>query len=220
MIQSHGTIITNAWAKSDWDTYIRTIESPKYENYQGYYYEGRMRIEDMHKGADHARIHALTSFAINLFCIMRGIPINGLVKCTYRKSEIIECQPDLSYYIQELSKTSPIGSLIVNLDEQSIPNLVIEISNTTLADDLGAKRRIYEEIGVAEYWVVVAEYWILDVPNIKIYAFNMLDRSSKQLDISLAIPNLSIAIVTEALNRNKEQDQAQVGQWLMSQFQG
>ena len=219
MIQSQGGIATNGWVKADWDTYIDAIESPSHEKYNGYYYEGRMRIEDMQKGADHARLHALTSFVINLFCMAREIPINGLISCSYRKPGIMECQPDLSYYSQDLAQIAPQGVSVVNLDEQSTPNLVIEVSNITLADDLGAKRRLYEEMGVAEYWIVVAQYWILDEPNIEIYAFNMLDRSSKQLDMSLAIPNLSIATITEALNLSKEQDQSQIGKWLMGEFQ-
>jgi Uma2 family endonuclease len=218
MIQSQGEIATNGWVRADWDTYIDAIESSGDEKYNGYYYEGRMRIEDMQKGADHARLHALTSFAINLFCIAREIPINGLINCSYRKPGIMECQPDLSYYSQDLAQIAPQGVSVVNLDEQSAPNLVIEISNITLADDLGAKRRLYEEMGVAEYWIVVAQYWIIDVPNVKIYAFNMADRSSQALDVSLAIPNLSIDTITTALNLSKEQDQSQIGQWLMSEF--
>jgi Uma2 family endonuclease len=219
MIQSQGKIATNGWVKADWDTYIDAIESSGDEKYNGYYYEGRMRIEDMQKGADHGRFHALTSFAINLFCMVREIPINGLINCSYRKPGIMECQPDLSYYSQDLAQIAPQGVSVVNLDEQSTPNLVIEVSNITLADDLGAKRRLYEEMGVAEYWIVVAHYWILDVPNVKIHAFNLADRSSQALDVSLAIPNLSISTITQALNRSREQDQTQIGQWLMSEFQ-
>jgi hypothetical protein len=44
-------------------------------------------------------------------------------------------------------------------------------------------------------------------------------RGSKRIDISLVLPELSIATITEALNLSKEQDQSQIGKWLMSQFQ-
>ena len=66
----------------------------------------------------------------------------------------------------------------------------------------------------------VSEYWIVDVQNTLIYAFEIIDRGSRRIDNSLVLPNLSIATIAEALNRSKETDQAQVGQWLMSQFQG
>ena len=119
--------------------------------------------------------------------------------------------PDLSYYCGDRARLAPVGTSVINLDEQATPDLVIEISNTTINDDLGTKRLLYEEMGVSEYWIV-------DVQNTLIYAFEMIDRGSRRIDTSLVLPNLSIATITEALNRSKEQDQTQVGQWLMSEF--
>ncbi|WP_310424519.1 Uma2 family endonuclease [Chamaesiphon sp. VAR_48_metabat_135_sub] len=212
MIQLQEKIVTNTWRKADWERYISIIDSPEHEQHQGYYYSDYMRIEDMPTGADHSRYHIILTFAINLFCTIGGIAINGLDNCTYRKTGIRECQPDLSYYTGEKARLAPIGKSLVNLDEQAIPNLVIEISNTTLEDDLGAKRLLYEEMGISEYWVV-------DVQKSQIYAFEMIDRGSKRIDTSLVLPNLSIDTITTALTLSKEQDQSQIGKWLMSEFQ-
>jgi Uma2 family endonuclease len=211
MIQLQEKIVTNTWRKADWETYISAIDSPEHEKHQGYYYSGYMRIEDMPTGADHSRYHLLIANALNLFCTIGGIAINGFDNCTYRKTGIRECQPDLSYYCEENARLAPIGTSVINLDEQATPNLVIEISNTTLEDDLGAKRLLYEEMGIAEYWVV-------DVQNTLIYAFEMIDRGSRRIDTSLVLPELSIDIITTALNLSKEQDQSQIGKWLMSEF--
>jgi Uma2 family endonuclease len=213
MIQLQEKLTTNSWIKADWENYVATIESPEHDRHQGYYYNGYMRIEDMPTGADHASDNGLVYLAITLFCMVKGIPIQGLIGCSYRKVEIRECQPDISFYIGDRANLAPKGKSVVNLDEQAIPNLVVEISNTTINDDLGAKRFLYEEMGVSEYWIV-------DVQNTLIYAFEIIDRGSRRIDNSLVLPNLSIATITEALNRSKEVDQAQVGQWLMSQFQG
>jgi Uma2 family endonuclease len=212
MIQLQEKLTTNTWMKAGWDTYINTINSPEREQHQGYYYNGYMRIESMPTGADHASDNGLIYLAITLFCMVKGIPIQGLIGCSYRKIEVRECQPDISFYIGDRSNLSPTGKSVVNLDEQAIPNLVIEISNTTLEDDLGAKRLLYEEMGVSEYWVV-------DVQKSQIYAFEMIDRGSKRIDTSLVLSGLSIATITEALNLSKEQDQSQIGKWLMSEFQ-
>jgi Uma2 family endonuclease len=213
MIQLQEKLITNTWVKADWNTYISTIESPEHEQHQGYYYNGYMRIEDMPTGADHASDNGLIYLAVTLFCMIKVIPIQGLIGCSYRKVEVRECQPDISFYVGDRANLSPTGKSIVNLDEQAIPNLVIEISNTTLEDDLGAKRLLSEEMGVAEYWVV-------DVQKSQIYAFETIDRGSKRIDNSLVLPGLSIKTITTALTLSKEQDQSQVGKWLMSQFQG
>ncbi len=61
-----------------------------------------------------------------------------------------------------------------------------------------------------------SEYWIVDVQNTLIYAFTMIDRGSRRIDTSLVLPELSIA---KALNLSKEQDQSQIGKWLMTEFQ-
>ncbi len=212
MIQLQEKLITNTWIEADWVNYITIIESPEHEKHQGYYYNGYMRIEDMPTGADHSRYHVLMTFAINLFCTIGEISINGFDNCSYRKIGIRECQPDLSYYCGERATLAPVGTSIVNLDEQATPDLVIEISNTSISGDLGAKRFLYEEMGVAEYWII-------DVQNTLIYAFEIIDRGSKRIDNSLVLPGLSIETITEALNRSKEQDQSQVGKWLMSEFQ-
>jgi Uma2 family endonuclease len=211
MIQLQEKLITNIWVKADWNTYVDEIESPEHAQHQSYYYNGYMMIEGMPTGADHASDNGLIYLAVTLFCMVKGIPIQGLIGCSYRKFEIRECQPDISFYIGDRANLSPTGKSVVNLDEQAIPNLVIEISNTTLEDDIGAKRLLYEEMGVAEYWVV-------DVQKSQIYAFEMIDRGSRRIDTSLVLPNLSIATITEALNRSKEQDQSQIGKWLMSEF--
>jgi Uma2 family endonuclease len=212
MVQLQEKLKTNAWLRSDWEKYISTIDSPEHEQHQGYYYNGYMRIEDMPTGADHAIDNGLIYLAITLFCIAKGISLQGLIGCSYRKTGIRECQPDISFYIGDRANLSPTGKSVVNLDEQVIPSLVIEISNTTIEDDLGAKRLLYEEMGVSEYWVV-------DVQKSQIYAFTMIDRGSKRIDTSLVLPGLSIETITTALNLSKEQDQSQIGKWLMSEFQ-
>jgi Uma2 family endonuclease len=212
MIKLQEKLVTNTWAKADWDTYIATIESPEHEQHQGYYYNGYMRIEDMPTGADHASDNGLIYLAVTLFCMAKGIPLQGLIGCSYRKTGIRECQPDISYYISDRANLAPKGKSVVNLDEQAIPNLVVEISNTTINDDLGAKRFLYEEMGVSEYWIV-------DVQNTLIYAFEIIDRGSRRIDTSLVLPQLSIDTITTALNLSKEQDQSQIGKWLMGEFQ-
>jgi hypothetical protein len=215
MIQLHNKPIANSWIKADWDTYVNTVKSRKCEKHRSYYHIDRMRIEDLFVGADVARSKPIIYFAI----ISYGM--SGLINCSYQTIGIRECQPAISFYVGNKASPPPTGKSVVNLNEQAIPNLVIEISNTTLEDDLGAKRLLYEEMGISEYWVV-------DVQNSLIYAFEMFDggaspseyRGSKRIDTSIVLPGLSIETIITALNLSKEQDQSQIGKWLMSQFQG
>ena len=60
--------------------------------------------------------------------------------CSYRKKGHTEFQPDASYYIGNKADVIPWGTRIIDLEQYPLPDLVIEISDTSIADDLGAKR--------------------------------------------------------------------------------
>jgi len=151
--------------------------------------------------------------AIHLFCTIKGISLNGLDNCSYRKTGVRECQPDVSYYIGETAQLAPSGSSIASLDVTPPPDLVIEVADSTFADDIGEKRLLYEELKVAEYWV-------LDVQKSEIIAFAIIaDNGSRRLVQSEVLPGLTIAVLEEALRRSRTDDRTQVGAWLLAQFQ-
>jgi Uma2 family endonuclease len=123
-----------------------------------------------------------------------------------------ECQPDVAYYLGENAKTIPSGTGIVNLDQYPSPNLAIEIARSSLLDDLGTKRSLYEELGVNEYWVV-------DVQEAQLLAYSMMNQGSQRIQVSQVLPKLEVAVLEEALQRSRQTNQAEVGAWLLSQFQ-
>ncbi len=205
-------LLTNTWVVATWDEYIEAIEDPIYEKAKGYYQNGRLRIEMSPVGSDHASDHTIIIFAVNLFATLKDIPLNGRDNCTYRKVGVQECQPDVSYHIGDRANVIPWGTSIVDLDIYPPPNLVIEVANTSLADDKGEKRLLYEDIKVGEYWIV-------DVQNAQIIAFAILtDGGSKRITQSQVLPGLTISLLNEALRRSRQVNQAQVGAWLLSQM--
>ncbi len=123
-----------------------------------------------------------------------------------------EFQPDLSYYSKDNANAISWGVGIVDLDEYPAPNLVIEVSNTSLSDDLGRKRLMYEDLQVAEYWVI-------DIKDIKVIAFAIENSSSKRIAESQVLIGLKLNILTEALQRSRNNNHTKVGRWLMQQFQ-
>jgi Uma2 family endonuclease len=204
--------ITDTWLMAGWDEYVRILEDPLYEEAKGYYYKGHMRFEMLPVSFDHGCDHVAIIFAVSLFTALKGIPAMGLDTTTFRKTGMRDCQPDVAYYLGSDAKAIPSGTGIVNLDRYPAPTLVIEIAKSSLLDDVGAKRSLYEELGVAEYWVV-------DVQNAQVLAYEMADLGSKRIPVSLVLPGLAIAILEEALRRSRETDQSQVGSWLLTQFQ-
>jgi Uma2 family endonuclease len=204
---------TDIWVVATWEEFIAMADDPAYSKAKCYYRNGQMRIETTSVVPDHSRDNAIALFAINLFCIIKGISLNGLDNCSYRKTGVRECQPDVSYYIGERAQLAPSGSSIATLDATPPPDLVIEVADSTLADDIGEKRLLYEELKVAEYWV-------LDVQKSEIIAFAIIaDNGSRRIVKSEVLPGLTIAVLEEALRRSRTEDRAQVGAWLLAQFQ-
>lgn len=203
---------TNTWVVANWDEYIEAMKNPAYEKAKSYYYNGQLRIEMTPIGPDHSRNSTIIIVAVSLFGIVKGIALNGLDNCSYQKTGVRQCQPDVSYYVGDRASLVPQGTAVVDLDYYLPPDLVIEIANTSLSDDLGSKRLLYEELGVAEYWVV-------DVQRAQMMAFAIADGGSRRITESQVLPGLAMSLLEEALRRSREVDQTQVGAWLMQQFQ-
>jgi Uma2 family endonuclease len=213
MIAIKDKLTTDTWVTATWNEFIQLAEDPAYQKARCYYYNGQMRIETMAVGPDHASDNTIVIFGISLFCTIKGIANKGLTNCSYRKPGVSECQPDISYYLGNRSQSAPTGSSVVDINQFSPPNLAIEVADTTLSDDKGEKRLLYEELKVDEYWVV-------DVKKAQILAFEILaDGGSRRIYQSQALSGLAISVLEEALERSREADQSQVGNWLLTQFQ-
>ena len=203
---------TNSWVLATWDEYINQLNDPIYQQAKGYYYKGHMRIEMSPVSFDNGQDHVIIIFAVNLFVALKQIPATGLDTATFRKIGVRECQPDVAYYLGKNAKAIPSGTGIANLDQHPAPNLVIEIARSSLLDDLGIKRALYEELGVNEYWVV-------DVQKAQLLAYSMTNQGSQRIQVSQVLPELEVVVLEEALQRSRQTNQAEVGAWLLSRFE-
>jgi Uma2 family endonuclease len=204
-------ILPDRWIVAPWADYQRAIEQAT-EKVKGYYYDGTMRLEMSPVGNPHSRDHSIINYAVLLFAALRGLRVNAHDNCTYRKIGVREAQPDLSVYVGDRVGSLDWATKIVDLDQLPPPDLAIEISDSTLPDDCGRKRLLYEDLGVREYWVVnVAEAVIL--------GFEIIERGSRRIQESVVLPGLSLEILEAALRRSREADHGQVSAWLLEQWQ-
>jgi Uma2 family endonuclease len=200
------------WLPAPWEEFVKIADDPASAKLKGYYYNGRMRFEPMSTGSDHSNDHALMMFAISFFAASQRIPMTAKDGCSYRKTGFNEFQPDASYYIGERADAIPWGTRVIDLDVYPLPNLAIEISDTSLADDLGAKRLQYEELGIPEYWIV-------NVQTLQIIAFAVaIDQSIRHIRESQVLPGLKLEILEQALRRSRQENQSATTAWLMEQF--
>ncbi len=200
------------WIPFAWDEFIQLIEQPEYKQCKAYYYKGQMRIEARPVGSDHAADHSGLIFLIGLFGMGKGFNLSPRDACSYRKINTDEFQPDISYYVGANVDVIPRGTRIVPLDKYPCPDLVIEVSDTTLLDDMGEKRLQYEDLRIPEYWI-----W--DVKNTRVIAFAVSpEGTSQQIRISNVLPGFSLDLLEEALRRMTTEGQSAVGAWFMAQI--
>jgi len=208
------TIQLDTWISAPWTEFVEICDAPDSAKCKSYYYKQQMRFEDISTGSDHAKVHMTVIMSVGLFASIQGIPLNGHDCCSYRQSGKTEFQPDVSYYIGDNADAIAWGTRIIDLEQYPLPDLVIEISDTTFNDDLGTKRLQYEELGIKEYWIV-------NVQTMKIYVFAIApDGSSHHIRQSLVLSGLKLEILEQALERSRQANQSTVTAWLMQQFQG
>lgn len=212
MTQLQTQVKIDTWISATWDEYLRFLEQPNFEKAKGYYYHQQMRIEMSPVGNPHAKDHAIIIYAIHLFASLKEIDLNGLDNCTYRKTGYQEAQPDASFYIGETVDAIPWETKIIDLDSYPPPSLVVEVAASSLGDDLGQKRLLYEELGVQEYWII-------DVEKTQVFAFAIANTGSYRINQSQVLPNLEIALLENALKQTRTTNHSRVGAWLLNQFQ-
>jgi Uma2 family endonuclease len=204
-------ISIDSWVKATWQDFQTLANNPEYVKGRFYYDQGSMRIEMAALGPIHGRDNAVVARLINLYATLKSIRILEFTNTSFTKTGIRECQPDSSFYIGNIAQLPPRNNSAVDLNVYAPPTLVLEIASTTLSDDLGAKRLLYERLGVQEYWVV-------DTVLSEIIAFEMLNGGSREIRCSVVLPELEIALVVEALKLSQTTDDGEVNRLLLKRF--
>lgn len=149
---------------------------------------------------------------ITLFISANEIDITSYVNASFEKADEREFQPDAAFYIGEGAKYLPTqNNSPINVDLFGPPTLIVEVGSSSLEDDLGRKRLLYERVGVREYWVV-------DVKERKVIAFSIEDGRSGQIHASVVLPGLGLDLVEEALRRSQTESDGALIQWMIRTF--
>ncbi len=204
-------IVSDRWVKATWDEFMALADDPSLEKSRFYYDNHKMRIEMSPVGQIHAHENSIVSNVVRLFATIRNIRIYEYTNCSFRKKGESECQPDIAFYLGDDLKLPPRNNAPVDLNKFDLPTLIVEISSTTLQDDLGYKRLLYERLGILEYWVVNAQ-------TSEVFAFTIADGRSGIVARSQVLEGLEIATVQEALKRSQTEDDGAIARWLLQTF--
>ncbi|PZO39820.1 MAG: hypothetical protein DCF19_13075 [Pseudanabaena frigida] len=205
-------IVSDLWVKASWDEFLALSEEPNLDKARFYYDQNLMRIEMSPVGPIHAHENSIVSNVIRLFATLANITIYEYTNCSFRKKNSAEFQPDIVFYLGNGLKIPPRNNYPVDLNEFDLPTLVVEISATTIQDDLSYKRLLYERLEVREYWAVNAN-------TSEVFAFAIADGRSGRITQSQVLEGLEISIVEAALKRSQEdEDDGAIARWLLQTF--
>jgi Uma2 family endonuclease len=202
---------TDTWVRATWEEFLISAEPAELDKTRCYYDTGWMRIETMPLGFAHGKDNSTLAAVVTLYGTLKNIPFFSITHSSFCKTGERECQPDLALYIGAELPTIPRSNSPIDVVEHGAPTLAIEIAATTLSDDLGPKRLLYERLGVKEYWVV-------NVEAASVIAFAVADGGSRQIHISQVLPELAIATIEVALRRSQTEEDGAVNRWLLQQF--
>jgi Uma2 family endonuclease len=202
---------TDTWVKASWEEFIGLVNDSIYANGRFYYHQGYLRIEMSPIGPRHGRQNSIISNVVTLFATLKNIRIVEFTNTSFRKAGLDEFQPDLAFYLGSGLRVPPDTNSPVDLNEYDPPTLVVEIGASSVSDDLGWKRLLYERAGVQEYWVNNANAR-------KVIAFAISEGRSGEVQESQVLPGLAIALVEEALQRSQTEDDGQINRWLLQCF--
>ncbi|NMF84364.1 Uma2 family endonuclease [Nodosilinea sp. P-1105] len=209
MAPSTSTVLqTDTWVKATWDDFVATLDTAPYDEGRGYFDNGYMRIEMAALGGGHARQNSVVSKVVSLFAMVQALRCVEFTNGSFHKTGERGCQPDVAFYIGPDFRLPPQDNSPIDVNVFGPPTLAIEIGGSSFKDDLGAKRLLYERLGVGEYWVVnVAEQQVL--------AFAVAEGGSRQIRLSGVLPGLELSLVEEALGRSQSEDDTTLMGWLM-----
>ncbi|MCY7335709.1 MAG: Uma2 family endonuclease [Chamaesiphon sp.] len=212
MITTSLPVITHRQAT--WEEYLHRVENPQSELERVFFNCGAMWIEDMgNEGINHSRFNKLlTMILYSWFTKQANVKFDLLGGCVLEKTQYQGAAPDEVVYIGGNAPRYQAGeSRRVNLNRWRVPDLAVEIADTTLASDLDEKKQLYLTLAIPEYWVV-------DVRGKRVLAFRLVDGKYQECIESVALVGLPIELLERTLER-MDDDNGNVAMWFASQIQ-
>jgi Uma2 family endonuclease len=201
------------WHPATWEDYITLRDAPIKERMKLAYNQEKLWVDMGREGINHSIVSDLFTSLLFFWAIQRPEQMfTSLGRCLIEKPETQACAPDLVLYIgEDYPQCKPGEPDRINLTQWRVPNLVGEISDTTLADDLDQQKHLYEALGIPEYWVI-------DVRGQRVFAFQLQEEKYKICTESLALNGLQISVLEETLKRLSEGTNTSAAAWFTQQI--
>ena len=202
------------WQKATWDDYVAYRDNPNLDEVRLFFNQESLFVDMGNEGINHSKFNDLLTMIFGFwFARKPDIIFNSLSGCLIEKSNQRAASPDKVLYIGENSPQWEKGEpRRINLDKWRVPDLVGEVSDTTLATDLDEKKALYAELKIPEYWVI-------DIKGRRVIAFRLQDDGKYQeCEESVALSGLPISLLGETLERLEGENNGPVALWFAQQI--
>ncbi len=202
------------WINATWEDYVALRDAPIGERMRLAFDRGRLWIDMGGEGINHSGGSDLFVTLLFLWAIQHTEETySSFGRCLLEKPKTQACSPDLVLYIgADYPQWREGEPRRVDLTKWRVPDLVGEISDTTLASDLDEKKHLYAALGIPEYWVI-------DVRGRQVFAF-LLDENDQYQDCthSVALKGLAISLLEQALQKLSEGTNTSAAAWFAQEI--
>jgi len=197
-----------------WRDYVTVRESTEIEWRKIAFHKGWLLVDMGTEGPNHASFSDLLTIFFGFWAFLHPkVPLQSYGRCLIENPDTQACAPDLVLYKGENIPRWQSGQpRRIIIPDQRVPDLVGEISNTTLTIDLDEQKQLYASLGIPEYWVI-------DVKGLRLFAFGLTPMGVYEpIAVSQVLAGLSIDLIEQALER-LESETNTAAAWLMQQVQ-
>ncbi len=202
------------WQPATWEDYLDNRDAPTPERVRLFFNSKYLFVDMGSEGINHARVSDL--FTLLFFIWFNSRPeqkADSLGRCLIEKPNKRAASPDLVLYIGEGVPQWQSGEpRRIDLNQWRVPDLVGEISDTTLATDLDEKKQLYADLEIPEYWVI-------DIQGKRVFGFRLQENGKyQQYANSVALEKVSISLLERTLERLSEETNISAASWFAQQI--
>jgi Uma2 family endonuclease len=197
------------WHPSTWDDYCALRDDSTLKHVKLSFNHGWLWIDMGGEGINHSSFSDLLTSILFLWAIQHPEQsFRSFGRCLLERPKTKACAPDLVLYAGDDAPQWQKGDRrLIDLSTWRVPDLVGEISDTTLASDLDEQKHLYASLGIPEYWVI-------DVKGERVFAFQLNEQGEyQQCEQSGVLAGLSIDLLTEAVQKLSTEANTAVAAW-------
>lgn len=197
-----------------WSDYVSLRDDESQDWRKIIFDEGWLWIDMGKEGPNHAAFSDLMTMIFGFWVFLYPeILLQSYGRCLIEKPNTKACAPDLVIYRGDNIPRWQTGEpRRIDLNRHRLPDLVGEISDTTLSLDLDEQKQLYASLGIGEYWVI-------DVKGLRVFAFGLTEAGIYEpIEVSRVLAGLPIELIDRTLERLSAETNTAAANWLRQQL--